>query len=171
MTSKAFAPRLAELRAKITQTKAELEALPDQPLPAADAIARLESWITTQAARFDAAQAARSFTTQGAHIDVLQAQGLRNTDASVQTDLAPLLCSLFGPELKARLGEAIKALPGTPGPALKDRPARLQHLRDELDRLERGEERAIREAEAAGEPLERRGDARPEIVLLPDGML
>ena len=90
---------------------------------------------------------------------------MRNSDASVLTDMAPMLCSLFGPELKARLGQAIESLPITPGPALKDRPARLQHLRDELDRLERGEERLIREAEAAGEPLERRGDARPEIVL------
>lgn len=168
MTSKAFAPRLAELRDKIISTKAELEALPDQPLPAVDAIARLESWITTQAARFDAAQAARAFTTQGAHIDVLQAQGLRNTDASVQTDLAPLLCALFGGEIKARLGEAIQALPITPGPALAERPAILRRLTDEVDRLERGEERLIRES---GEALPRRGDARPEIVLLPDGML
>lgn len=171
MTSKPFAPRLAELRDKIISTQAELEALPDQPLPAADALARLDAWIASEAARFDPTQAARSFTDQGTRINILEAQGLRNSDASVLTDMAPMLCSLFGPEIRARLGEAIKALPLTPGPALKDRPARLQHLRDELDRLERGEERLIREAEAAGEPLERRGDARPELVLLPDGML
>ena len=171
MTSKPFAPRLAELRDKIISTQAELATLPDQPLPAADALARLDAWIASEAARFDPTQAARSFTDQVTRINILEAQGLRNSDASVLTDMAPMLCSLFGPEIRARLGEAIKALPLTPGPALKDRPARLQHLRDELDRLERGEERLIREAEAAGEPLERRGDARPELVLLPDGML
>ena len=167
MTSK-LAPRLAELRDKITQTQAELAALPDQPLPAVDALARLDAWIASEAARFDAAQAARAFTTQGAHIDVLQAQGLRNTDASVQTDLAPLLCALFAPEIKARLSDVIQALPAPPGPALAERPAILRRLTDELDRLERGEERLIRES---GEALPRRGDARPEIVLLPDGML
>ena len=168
MTSKPFAPRLAQLRDGIISIQAELEALPDQPLPAADALARLDAWIASQSASFGASQAARAFTDQGSRIDILEAQGLRNSDASVLTDLAPMLCALFGPELKARLGEAIKALPRAQGPALKDRPARLQHLRDELDKLERGEERLIREAEAAGEPLERRGDARPEIVLAID---
>jgi len=45
------------------------------------------------------------------------------------------------------------------------REARLAEIGAELDALEAEEERLIEEAEAAGEYIERRPDARPEIIL------
>ena len=162
MPSKPFAMRVDELRDKISSAQAELAALPDQPLPAADALARLNHWITAESAKFNPA---RAFTTEGSNLNVLELQGLRLSENTVSVDPTPMLCWLLGDTLKAKLTAAIEALPPSTGIPLKDRPAVAQRLRDEIARLETAEERLVREAEAAGEPLERRGDARPEIVL------
>lgn len=166
MTSKiSAASRLASLRDQIAAIRAEIEALPAQPLPVADALERLDHWITEQAARFDPGSAARAFTTTGAPGRVLAVQGLRTGENSVATDLAPLFCALFTTEIRERLGAAIQAQTGTPGPRLADRPRALASREEELERLEVAEERLIRAAEVEGEPLARRPDATPSIVL------
>ncbi len=169
MTSKIpNASRLASLRAEITAMRAEIEALPAQPLPVADAIARLDAWIAEQAARFDPGSAARAFATERGPLGrVLAVQGLRTGENSVAVDMGPVLCSLFGTEIRERLGAAIQAQTGTPGPRLADRPRALASREEELERLEIAEERLIRTAEAEGEPLARRADATPSIVLAP----
>ena len=169
MTSKiSAASRLASLRDQITAIRAEIEALRAQPLPTEDALERLDRWIAEQAARFDPGSAARAFSTERGPLGrVLAVQGLKTSENAVATDLAPLLCSLFGAEIRERLGAAIQAQTGSPGPRLADRPRALSSRTEELERLEIAEERLIRTAEAEGEPLARRADATPSIVLAP----
>ena len=169
MTSKIpNASRLASLRDQITAIRAEIERLPQQALPIPDAMDRLDHWIAENSARFDPSQAARAFITERGPLGrVLAVQGLKTSENAVATDLAPLLCSLFGAEIRERLGAAIQAQTGTPGPRLADRPRALSSRTEELERLEIAEERLIRTAEAEGEPLARRADATPSIVLAP----
>ncbi len=169
MTSKiAAATRLASLRDQIAAIRAEIERLPQQPLPIPDAMDRLDHWIAENSARFDPSQAARAFSTERGPLGrVLAVQGLKTSENAVATDLAPLICSLFGTEIREKLGAAIQAQTGTPGPRLADRPAHEAALRGELDNLERQEEQIIRDSESAGEPLARRPDASPAVVLAP----
>lgn len=162
------AAQLADIRARLTQIQADIDGLAAQTLPAADAIARLDAWIRDQSARFDPAHAARTFTTANSHLlHVCDARGGRQGENAVQVDLAPVLCGLFGPEIKRRLASVIENEAGTPGPSLAERPEILDRWNAELERLEREEEAIIRAAETAGERLARRPDARPEIVLAP----
>lgn len=169
MTSKLpNAARLEAVRARVSQTQAEIEALPAQPLPVADAIARLDAWIAAKSELFDHGTAARAFATDRALLGgVLAAQGVKTAESAVTTDLAPVLCALFGTEIRERLSAAIQAQTRAAGPSLAERPATLAALRAELERLEREEERIIRDSESAGEPLARRPDASPAVVLAP----
>jgi hypothetical protein len=78
--------------------------------------------------------------------------------------LAPLLASLLGAEgLAAALSRFVGEMPE--GLSAKKRAERTGQIRAELDRLERMEERLIVASETAGTPIQRRGNARPEIVL------
>ena len=169
MTSKiAAATRLASIRDQIAAIRAEIEALPAQPLPTEDALERLDRWIAEQAARFDPGSAARAFATERGPLGrVLAVQGLRTGENSVAVDMGPVLCSLFGPALREQLAAAIQAQTGTPGPRLADRPRALSSREEELGRLEVAEERLVRAAEAEGEFLARRADASPAVVLSP----
>jgi hypothetical protein len=162
------AAQLADIRARITQIQADSEALPAQPLPAADALARLDAWIRDQAARFDPARAARAFTTAGAPLGkVLEAHGGRTGENSVSVDLGAVLCAMFGPEIKRRMASVIENETTAGGPSLAERAALIERWTAELEALEFQEEGIIRAAEDAGERLARRPDARPEIVLAP----
>ena len=159
---------LVTLRAKIAELQAKLEALPSLPLPAEDALARLDAWIASEADRFNLAGAARTFATPGALLGrVLEIQGLGAAQGAVQTNAAPMLCALFGTEIRARLAAAIQAQTTNPGPSLAKRPAHEAALRGELETLELQEEQIIRDSEADGERLARRPDATPSIVLAP----
>lgn len=83
-------------------------------------------------------------------------------------DLGPLLTALLGPKAITRaLAGLLDQVPeGLDATARADR---LTTIERELDRLEAEEERAIEMSELDGDPIERRPDARPEIILvLPD---
>lgn len=164
MPSKPFAARVDELRDKIAARRTELDQLPEASIPAPDAIARMTAWVDSQAAAFTIG--ANAFTgEQFSRPTTLLLTAIRNGNHMADVDTGPLLCWLLGDVIKTKLTAAIKALPHAPGIPLAERPAAVQRLRDEIARLETAEERLIREAEAAGEPVIRRGDARPEIVL------
>ena len=52
-----------------------------------------------------------------------------------------------------------------------DRKRRLVEIERDVAQLERDEESAVRAAESAGMPIERRADAAPSVVLVPDRKL
>lgn len=86
------------------------------------------------------------------------------TPAGQQADLTSLFATFMGPDaILAALEPHIQKL--LDGPSNAQRVERLAAIADELDRLENVEEDLVSEAEAAGVPVARRGDARPEIVL------
>ncbi len=169
MTSKIpHSVRLADIRDKIAKIQADIDGLAAQPLPPADALKRLDTWIHDQSARFDPASAARSFTTAGAPLGkVLETHGGGTGGTSVAVDLAPIICAMFGPEIRRRMATAIDDQATAPGPSLAERPEYLERWNAELEHLEREEEAIIRSAETAGERLARRADAPVAVVLAP----
>ncbi len=83
-------------------------------------------------------------------------------DGSV--DIAPLLAALLGPDVfVARLSEFLHLVPVGIDAAEKRR--RITEIDADLDRVETLEEREVMRLEADGQPVIRRSDARPEIVL------
>lgn len=137
-----------------TRSRTEVAALVDR---------MVSNWATTglqgvarDLMRVANGEAAEPLTLRGA-APVAAAPGV----AQFNLNLGPLLCTLMGAEaVKAALQGALATLPeGT------DRAARLERLEAiaaELDRLETEEEAMV---EAAGGAIERRPDARPEIIL------
>lgn len=160
------AAQLADIRARIAQIQADIDGLAGQPLPAPDALARLDGWIAHNAARFDAFTTARSFTTASSHLlHVLEVKGGRTGENTVTVDLAPLVCAIFGTEVRRRLASAIEDQTTAPGPSMAERPALIERWNAALGGAERDEEAIIRAAEADGIRLARRPDAQPGIVL------
>lgn len=128
--------------------------------------ATVDDWDRT--ARGELARAIADLAAGGKRSGLLVADvhsGTRERGATAM--LGPLLVLLCG---KDRVSEvltlAAEVVPE--GPSLAERKQKLATLRDELDQLEREEERLIVEAEREGVRLMRRADARPEIVLAPD---
>ncbi len=79
-------------------------------------------------------------------------------------DLGPILVSLMGAEpVRRKLHASAQSLPV--GLSHAERVDRLTAIGAELDTLEAEEERLIVESEATDSPVQRRPDARPEIVL------
>ena len=169
--SKAVA-ELASIRAKLASAIDQLAALPSSLLPVEDAIARAEQWVDEQAAQFNAGGMVATFCTPAARPDQFDVSSLARGGVHAVAEIGPYFCWAIGDVIKDKLNSAIKAHPPiNPGPPAKDRPAIKARLEAEIERLERLEEIAVRDAEAAAEPVARRGDARPEIVLLPDSIL
>jgi hypothetical protein len=84
--------------------------------------------------------------------------------APVTLDVGSLLVALIGKDAVRKV--LLAPLAKMPlGMAQKDRAARLAEITAELDKLEAEEERLIVDSEMFGEPIARRRDARPEIVL------
>lgn len=84
--------------------------------------------------------------------------------APFSIDLGPLLVALVGKAaIQKRLATLVDDLPDGLAPTAREQ--RLTAIDAELLRLETEEEARIVEMEQAGEPVLRRPDARPEIVL------
>lgn len=104
-----------------------------------------------------------------ASFSLLAARASRAFDLDAALAVSPLgVLSLLGQResITERLvAEAKTARNGTP---LSDaaREAEIERLQRELEDIERAEESAIREAEAAGAAIPRRADANPAIFLL-----
>lgn len=84
-------------------------------------------------------------------------------NAPLALDLGPLLVALFGDVLRTRIGELLEQVPE--GVESATRRARTTEIDRELDRVESEEESLIEQSEIDGDPIVRRPDARPEIVL------
>ena len=97
--------------------------------------------------------------------DIASLFTLRDPAPGVAPNVAHLFAALLGPDaLAAALSAGVDDV--ADDTMLPDaRRARLAEIAAELDALEADEERLIEAAEARGEPIARRPDCRPEIVL------
>lgn len=159
---------ITSLRERIATLQAERRSIKAQPLCRGEVefqvyalVDRLHSAgteaIATELRRAAAGGVANPFQISGTSIVVAGV-------APVNLDVGSLLVALIGKDVvrKALLHSLAKVPQGiTP----QERAARLVEIGTELDNLEAEEERLIVDAEMFGEPITRRRDARPEIVL------
>ena len=107
----------------------------------------------------------RVITRVFAEIDPFEQATSRLDEYSQKVDLGPLLCDLFGEEIKRNMTAKIKSLDYEAGPPLTERPKLLEQNADQLHHLEAAEEELICAAEEHGWFIDRRLDIRPEIFL------
>lgn len=163
---------IAEVRERRLALLAEREHVAAAPMPPDDATPAVEAWLDEVAAGFDV-----SFRSM-LHPDWRSSPGLsfpRNHGGS-GVDAAPAVRQLLGllvmtnrdavrDIIERSLADAVE---GREAISNADRARRLGALDAEITAIERAEEALVREAEAAGLPVLRREDARPEIVLSSD---
>lgn len=164
--------RIGELRDRIAESQSERATLAAQKRSRAECVASIDAlldhWqskgadsLAREAARLAAGQPAEFLTAKG-NAAVAGALGA----APFALDLSALLVSLMGRDaVRAVLTSAIERIPA--GLSASERRARLREIDAELDTIEGEEERLIEESEATAQPIARRSDARPEIVLAP----
>lgn len=172
-----FREKVQKLRADVAATQEELEWLGDAAVPKSDLKAALAAAVSRDLGDEGAGllhQIAsgdpRASGEAAAQLLKLQAFTRREPHAAgisaVSIDLAPLLGLLLGKEaIIAALNQRVDALSYTAGPPAAERPAKRDKLRAELRRLEIAEEALIVASEDAGEPIARRADADPAVVL------
>ena len=148
------------IREKLSCKQAERESILRSPLPRNAARERLEGAVNAAEGLSGVEDFVHKITT-GAPIDFL---GGHNN----QQWLAYLLAHVARPLLIERLEQFYE---GSNGLTSEEREERLASLDAEILDLERQDESCVRAAEAAGGRITRRPEARPEILLLPDGDL
>ena len=155
-------PTLGFVRADIASLQAERDAILSAPLAHETIRAAVLATLTRAAADYGATLSRMlRFPDRGEGIR-LHAP-LKNSPATM-ADLTGLLAAVFGPDaLAAALDRHVVAL--SDGPTEADRAQQLAAIAEDLAAAEEIEEALVQEAEAAGVPVARRGDARPEIVL------
>ena len=160
---------LEGLRADIASLRNEHDTLHGGRVSLDDALSLLHKAIDAKAAAWANRVDLEVLTVQAARpddLDLLPHMGMGSTPADAAE---ALICHLAGDALKERLGERLKSMMADDaGPPREQRAARLRDITRKLDDLERTEERLIREAKRVGIELDRRPDARPEIVLAED---
>lgn len=170
MASKSLPRRITELREQIKHLRTERNQLPGALLPKADAIRAAHQWVDELAAQFNAPYRATEFAQIGGTRKLLTISAIGKGELTKDVELAPMLAWLMGDELKAKLASALDGLEEDGIPAA-DRPELMARLDADIRALEIAEEQLIRESESAGEPIQRRTDAEPELVLAPDDAL
>ena len=154
-----------KLRAHIRALQAERDTLTTQTRSRAEVAAMLDRMIDN-AATAGAAMLASEIASAvaGGPVAPLNLRGIAPVPrapgvASVNLNAAPLLVALLGPlAVKAALSGAVASIPE--GMPAADRLARLEAIGADLDRLETEEE-----ALCTRDSIDRRPDARPEVVL------
>jgi hypothetical protein len=147
------------VRAQIVAIREQIEDLRSQrfeletgSLPLADVQPRIDAMIDRAAGDVDLEYHLSSITRANGRsgecrvFDVITKPGQYNTGSA---DVGPLLCALFGDQIKQRLREFCEGL-DLDGPPLAERPAMVRKIDAEILKLEREEERMICEAERAG---------------------
>lgn len=145
--------QLDEVRSRISALTGERSHLIDHPRSRADCIALMDRKIAEW-------QESADRKNRASWLDV--AQGERPRFLALETwDYGPLALTLLGADaLRASLLRTVDAAPEG-----ADREDRLKQLATELDKVEREEEHVVCQLEQLGQPVLRRRDARPEIVL------
>lgn len=159
---------VAALRERISALQAERQTLVFQARTRAEVRAEIEAtvahWQTIGAASLTRELQRAAL---GAAPDLLTAHGTGPAAggvAHVRLDLGPLLTAVLGPAaVRKALLATLDAVPeGMPAEA---RAARLAAIDADLEKLERDEERLVEMSQLDGDPIARRPDARPEIIL------
>lgn len=160
--------QVAALRDRIAALQSERATIAQQARTRADVRAEIERTIAQWQER-GAATLAREVqrAALGAAPELLTAHGAGPAAggvAHVRLDLGPLLVSVLGAgAMRKALLATLDAVPE--GLDAAARAGRLAAIDADLDTTEREEERLICEAELLGDEIERRADARPEILL------
>lgn len=166
--------KIATIRSKIDVLHTERAALLAQPVSRADVLRRVDDALThwhTQGMAALSIELERA--TAGGRADIFTLRGNAITTgqpgaAPFALDLGPLLVALIGvAPLRKLVAQAAERVPA--GVESKARSSRLAMIAAELDDLEREEEQQIVLREIDGMPVDRRADARPEIVLAAQG--
>ena len=150
-----YLARIETLRAKIDAAKARRREVECAPLPRAEAIAMIRANIEKAAAEWRA-----GFSLAPVRAYPPYAIGALRLDTVPPAVITPDL-------LEKALIAALDASPRqfADGPPARERPAALAAIDAEILALEIDEERAICEAEAIGQQIDRRPDADPRAVL------
>lgn len=172
----ALLKEVQKLREQIQQLKEEIEWVATAPVTREEFKERVLSWVDGKAARAEKSEiglmqlrSANPHTVM--HADVLGV-GTRTVNIAGRTDvlpiefsIAPQLTWLLGDTIKETLLAKVEAMDYVPGLPMSERPERLAQLRQELRTLEEKEEALICESEASSQPVYRRSDADPAVVL------
>jgi len=164
-----------EVRSRRLALVAERDRVANAPVPLEDAERALDAWLDEIAGGVNFSVRSLAYPTWGSRpsLGFIRRPDAPMLDAqpAVEQVFAMLIASnraavrdLFARALADDL-EGIETVTNA------DRARRLGALDAEIMAIERAEEALIREAEAAGLPVLRREDARPEIVLLTDAAL
>lgn len=150
---------LGTMRVAIAALQAERTKLQANTRDQGEARAEIAAYVA-QAAEPIAARLRYAVTAAGIGTDLLIARP--RADGAV--DLGPVLVALLGPDaLAAALGRYVDELP--PATDRAERTARLAEIAGRLGELENAEEVEVCRLEMQGLTVDRRADARPEIVL------
>lgn len=165
-----MAKSIESIRKQIRQTQNEIEELRLGRLTRDETLERLERFVDQQAAQFSIENFVGQATRGDQHLrdDAFQVQTRGVPGASEQFgSIAPWLCALVGDQIKERFKNELDRVENDMCSEIPraEREQALANKLEELDRLEREEERLIVESENKGAPISRRPDCRAEIVL------
>jgi hypothetical protein len=157
--------KIDALRTRITELQAERPGILRQRRTRAEVLAAAESqlsrWEAIGRARFS--RGLQSLAA-GAATTPMLLTGVASNDGVVRVDAGPFIVGVLGiDQVRQAYLADLDQIPE--GMAREQREARLAELAASLDDLEAREERLIEESEATEAPIQRRPDARPEIVL------
>lgn len=169
MQPKALTKQIEKIRSDRKQRLERIDYLRTAALPGAEMRERVEAWIAHEAQRFAPEHQLRGLWQDGETSTM--AAPVNQHGILSQADLGPLFAWLAGDALEKALIEAMTPLCDDSAPRSAERPEAIEALEAEIRELEISEETLIREAEQAGETIERRADADPAIVLLADEAL
>lgn len=154
---------IQKLRSKIERLREEIDQTSRARATGTEVESAVRNWVDRRAAAWRPATSdfVGSGST-GANFDLLvRAPGV---DSEQQVEV--MICALFGDQLKEALIERAKSiLGGVTGVPAGKRPQVVAKLKRELDLAEIAEEDLIRRAGAESIELDRREDARPDLVL------
>lgn len=167
---------IQNLREQIQQLKEEIEWVANAPVTRQEWKERVASWVDGMAAKAEKAdnsllslRSANPQTVNRADLLNIETSVVQNAGAStvksVEFSIAPPLTWLLGDAIKATLMTRVEAVDYVPGLPMAERPARLAQLKQDLRTLEEKEEALICEAEANRQPIYRRSDVDPAVVL------
>jgi len=173
-TTEAFAA-ITEVRDRRLSLLADREHIANAPIPLADAMGAIDQWIDENAAAFDVSFAGLvypQFRSQpGFSFPVRPGERGLDSSPAVGQLLGLVIATNRSAVRELIVRQLSDTLEGRETIGAADRERRLAEIDAEIEAVERVEERLVRDAEAAGLPILRRDDARPEIVLLAEASL
>jgi hypothetical protein len=165
---------ILEFQAQIDEVRAELEKhqdrhifLVEENIEVSEIEERLCNFIDGQekgTSRLDTLIGYASQPNEGAGF-LHDAKAFQTTIFNNTAEMGPLLCSLFGTEIKAKLKKMLKAKKFPDAVPRNEAKIQIDELEKTIHDLGRKEESLICEAEEAGFDIPRRIDCDPKIVL------